>query len=169
MCQQFVLEAPGGPHPSCDSSVSIEAGATRSNPWRACSTGIGLLDDVIVVKHRGAVHMAVVTGDSIGFPRIECSARSAGSNKLRRESLPKKRFGKSRIHARTCLTRGRYGWDSKRSSARTEGLSFFCRTLLRGAALSFGTSFIYQAYESLSTFLCEEMQPRAMLFLHYVP
>jgi|HubBroStandDraft_1064217.scaffolds.fasta_scaffold03946_3 hypothetical protein len=111
--------------------------------------------------------MAVVTGDCIGFPRIECSARSAGSSKLRRESLLKRRFGKIRIHARTCLTRGRDGWDSKRSSARTEGLSLFCRLLLRGAALSFGTSFIYQAYESLgSTFLCDEMPPGAMLFLH---
>jgi hypothetical protein len=129
-----------------------------------------VLDDVIVVEHRRAVHkvhIAVVTGHSIGFPQIECSARSAGSSKLWRESVLKRRFGKSRIHVRTYLTRERDGWDSKRSSARTEGLSLFCRTLLRGSRPQFGTSFIYQACESArSTFPCDEMQPGAMLFLH---
>ncbi len=48
-----------------------------------------VLDDVIVVEHRSTVHMAVVTGTSIGFPQIECSARSAGSSKLWRESVLK--------------------------------------------------------------------------------
>ena len=110
--------------------------------------------------------MAVVTGDAIGFPQIECSPRSAGSSKLWRESVLKRRFGKSRIHARTCLTKRAMGGIANGPQRELRAFPFSVARGSVGAALSFGTSFIYQASSLGSTFLCDEMQPGAMLFLH---
>jgi hypothetical protein len=126
-----------------------------------------VLDDVIVVEHRSTVHMAVVTGTSIGFPQIECSARSAGSSKLWRESVLKEDSERVGFTLELASKEGAMGGIAPGPRRELRAFPFSVARCSVGAALSSGPASSIKPTSPLgSTFLCDEMQPGTVLFLH---